>query len=60
MLCHSIERVHVMSQMQCSTKTCGICTGKVCFNYSVAVERRTAKLLKYDNRLSVGTNILEG
>ena len=27
-------------------------------NYSVAVERRIAKPLWYDNRLSVGTNIL--
>ena len=33
---------------------------KVHFKYSVAVERRTAKLLQYDNRLSVGTNALEG
>ena len=29
-------------------------------NYSVAVERVTAKQLWYDNRLSVGNNILEG
>ena len=29
-------------------------------NYSVAVERVTAKPLRHDNRLSVGTNILEG
>ena len=28
--------------------------------YSVAVERVTAKPLWYDNRLSVGNNILEG
>ena len=30
------------------------------FNFSVVVERVTAKPLWHDNRLSVGTNILEG
>ena len=30
------------------------------FNFSVVVERVTTKPLWHDNRLSVGTNILEG
>ena len=43
------------SQVWHSTKMCYICTGKVYFNYSVAIERRTAKSLWYDNYPSVGT-----
>ena len=44
----------------CGKKRVAFVQEKVRFNYSVAVERRTAKPLQYDNRLSVGTNILEG
>ena len=60
-----IEQLHVTSQVQCSTKMCGKNVWRLyregcVFNYSVAVERVTAKPLWHDNHLSVGNNILEG
>lgn len=50
--------------MRRSTETCGknvwhLYRKGCIFNYSAAVETKTAKPLRYDSRLSVGTNILE-
>ena len=61
----TIEQLHVTSQVRRSTKMCGknvwyLYRERRVFNFSVVVERVTAKPLWYDNRLSVGTNILEG
>ena len=51
------------SHLRRSFETCGknvwhLYRNRCVCNHSVAVEGRTAKLLWYDNRLSVGTNIL--
>ena len=59
-----IEQLHVTSQVRRSTKMCGknvwyLCRERRVFNFSVVVERVTAKPLWHDDRLSVDTNILE-
>ena len=60
-----IEQLHVTSQVRRSTKMCGknvwyLYRERRIFNFSVVVERVTAKSLWHGNRLSVGINILEG
>ena len=60
----AIEQLHVTSQVRRLTKMCGknvwhLYRKRCIFNYSAAVEARTAKPLWHDNCLLVCTNILE-